>query len=151
MGKDLPYAIDVEVPITAGELQVLRRQYEREGSKVRVQTKFNYAWGLVKSSARHEQELGVQLLHEIHKEFPERKRECMYYLALGYYKMGEYGSARAFNEQLLALEPQNKQAMSLRSVIDHKVSQEGLLGMAMTGGVVALAGVVAAVLFKRAK
>ncbi|KAJ1944296.1 mitochondrial membrane protein [Linderina macrospora] len=151
MTKDLPYAIDVEVPITAGELQVLRRQYEREGSNVRVQTKFNFAWGLVKSPERSDQELGVNLLHEIHSSFPERKRECMYYLALGYYKMGEYANARVFNDQLLALEPQNKQAMSLRDVIDRKVSQDGLLGMAMAGGVVALAGLAAAALFKRTK
>lgn len=31
-------------PLRAGELQVLRSQYEKEGMYAGVQTKFNYAW-----------------------------------------------------------------------------------------------------------
>jgi hypothetical protein len=44
--------------------QVLRLQYEKELSQahVTVQTKFNYAWGLVKSPIRDHQVEGVRLL-----------------------------------------------------------------------------------------
>lgn len=44
--------------------QVLRIQYQKEVSQshVTVQTKFNYAWGLVKSPVREHQVEGVQLL-----------------------------------------------------------------------------------------
>ena len=31
-------------PLSAEELKVLRAQYEKEGSFVGIQTKFNYAW-----------------------------------------------------------------------------------------------------------
>jgi hypothetical protein len=31
-------------PLKPAELQVLRAQYEKEGTYVGVQTKFNYAW-----------------------------------------------------------------------------------------------------------
>lgn len=41
---------------------MLRKQYEGEGQFVGVQTKFNYAWGLIKSEKRQEQQLGVKLL-----------------------------------------------------------------------------------------
>lgn len=45
-------------------MQVLRTQYEKEVAQTHVttQTKFNYAWGLVKSPIREHQVEGVQLL-----------------------------------------------------------------------------------------
>lgn len=45
-------------------LQVLRIQYEKESAAmhVTVQTKFNYAWGLVKSPRREDHVQGVKLL-----------------------------------------------------------------------------------------
>lgn len=49
-------------PLKEAELAVLRKQYEGEGQFVGVQTKFNYAWGLIKSEKRQEQQLGVKLL-----------------------------------------------------------------------------------------
>jgi hypothetical protein len=32
---------------------------------------------------------------------PERRRECLYYLALGNFKLGNYGEARRYNDLLL--------------------------------------------------
>ncbi|KAJ2801050.1 mitochondrial membrane protein [Coemansia helicoidea] len=145
----LPYAADAEQSLTADELLVLQRQYERELPRARVQTKFNYAWGLIKSAARNEQRAGVRLMHEIYDEHAERKRECMYYLAIGYYKMGEHRNARVYIEQLLALEPTNAQARSLHGLIDDKVARDGLIGLAVSGGVVALAGLAIAALFRK--
>jgi len=48
--------------------QVLRLQYEKElrQAHVTVQTKFNYAWGLVKSPVRDHQVEGVSLLQGAH-------------------------------------------------------------------------------------
>jgi hypothetical protein len=44
--------------------QVLRLQYQKEQAQahITVQTKFNYAWGLVKSPMRENQVEGVRLL-----------------------------------------------------------------------------------------
>ena len=85
MSTELPYAADAEVSLTFDELevriymdtsqrllncqvQVLRLQYEKERaqSHITVQTKFNYAWGLVKSPLRDHQVEGVRLLQGIH-------------------------------------------------------------------------------------
>ncbi|KXG48349.1 Tetratricopeptide-like helical [Penicillium griseofulvum] len=139
--SNLPYAADAESPLKPAELQVLRAQYEKEGDYVGIQTKFNYAWGLIKSNIRSEQQEGVRLLSEIFRGAPERRRECLYYLALGNFKLGNYGEARRYNDLLLEKEPANLQAASLGSLIDDKVAKEGLVGVAIVGGLALVAGV----------
>lgn len=137
-------------PLKSAELQVLRSQYEKEGEHVGVQTKFNFAWvtifysllwhywqikGLIKSNGRNDQQEGVRLLSDIFRTSPERRRECLYYLALGNYKLGNYAEARRYNDLLLEKEPANLQAASLRGLIDDKVAREGLMGVAILSGV----------------
>ncbi|ROW09704.1 hypothetical protein VMCG_02457 [Cytospora schulzeri] len=148
MGSNLPYAVDAETPLNPAELQVLRAQYEKEGEMVGVQTKFNFAWGLVKSTRRDDQQLGVMLLSEIFRTSPERRRECLYYLALGNFKLGNYAEARRYNDLLIQREPANLQASNLRTLIDDKVAKEGLVGVAIVSGIAVVAGVVGGVLFR---
>ncbi|KAF2232626.1 mitochondrial membrane fission protein [Viridothelium virens] len=150
MSSQLPYAADAESPLKPAELQVLRAQYEKEGEYVSLQTKFNYAWGLIKSQNRSEQQEGVRLLSEIFRNSPERRRECLYYLALGNYKLGNYAEARRYNDLLLDLEPGNLQAGSLRGLIDDKVAKEGLMGAAIVGGLAVGAAVVGSLIFRGA-
>ncbi|RBQ64985.1 hypothetical protein FVER14953_04232 [Fusarium verticillioides] len=168
MVTELPYALDAETPLNASELNVLKAQYEREGEMVGIQTKFNYAWvtilrlklraialtesqGLVKSNQRNDQQLGVRLLSDIFRISPERRRECLYYLALGNYKLGNYGEARRYNDLLLDKEPANLQASNLRQLIDDKVAREGLMGVAILSGVGVAAGVVGAFILRNAR
>ncbi|CAG7943357.1 unnamed protein product [Penicillium salamii] len=146
--SNLPYAADAESPLKPAELQVLRSQYEKEGDYVGIQTKFNYAWGLIKSNLRPEQQEGVRLLSEIFRDAPERRRECLYYLGLGNFKLGNYGEARRYNDLLLEKEPANLQAASLGSLIDDKVAKEGLVGIAIVGGLAVAAGVVGSLILK---
>ncbi|KAL8642614.1 MAG: hypothetical protein Q9228_000707 [Teloschistes exilis] len=151
MAPVLPDAADADSPLKADELHVLRAQYEKEGYYVGVQTKFNYAWdvqGLIKSSSRNEQQEGVRLLSDIFRNAPERRRECLYYLALGNYKLGNYAEARRYNDLLLDHEPGNLQASSLRTLVDNKVAKEGMMGVAILSGVAIAAGVVGGLLFK---
>ena len=157
-------------PLKADELHVLQAQYEKEGEYVGVQTKFNYAWvssclqckrhtpgmlnteqGLIKSASRNEQQEGVRLLSDIFRNAPERRRECLYYLALGNYKLGNYAEARRYNDLLLDHEPSNLQASSLRGLIDDKVAKEGLVGVAIVSGLAIAAGVVGGIIFRGAK
>jgi fission 1 protein len=104
--------------------------------------------GLIKSNARGDQQLGIQLLSEIFRSSPDRRRECLYYLALGNYKLGNYAEARRYNDLLIDLEPNNLQAASLRGLIEEKVQREGLVGVAIVGGLAVAAGVVGSLLFK---
>ena len=146
----------------------MQAQYEKEGPYVGLQTKFNYAWvgcsvvqnqrksthgtqGLIKSSSRGEQQEGVRLFSEIFRSAPERRRECLYYLALGNYKLGNFAEARRYNDLILEKEPTNMQAESLKSLIDDKVTKEGLVGAAIVSGLAIAAAGVGAMIFKGAR
>jgi fission 1 protein len=107
--------------------------------------------GLIKSNSRPDQQEGVRLLSEIFRNSRERRRECLYYLALGNYKLGNYAEARRYNELLLELEPANLQAGSLKGLIDEKVAKEGLVGAAIVGGLVVAAGVVGSMMMRGRK
>lgn len=147
----LPDAADAESALKPAELAVLRSQYEKEDPYPSLQTKFNYAWGLIKSNKRDEQQLGVQLLSDIFRQSPDRRRECLYYLALGHYKLGNYAEARRYNDSLLEIEEGNLQAQSLRDLIEDKVQKEGLFGVAIVGGLAVAAGVVGGLLVRGAQ
>ena len=60
----LPYVVDAQTSLSPAELQVLQEQYESEASSghITTQTKFNYAWALVKSQSRQQMLQGVTLL-----------------------------------------------------------------------------------------
>ena len=90
------------------------------------------------------------LLTEIFRTSPERRRECLYYLALGNFRLGNYAEARRYNDLLLDKEPANLQASNLRTLIDDKVAREGLFGVAIVSGLAIAAGVVGGMLFKGA-
>lgn len=103
---------------------------------------------MIKSTFRQDQQEGVRLLSDIFRTAPERRRECLYYLALGNYKLGNYAEARRYNDLLLDKEPANLQAASLRGLIDDKVAREGMMGVAILGGVAIAAGVVGGLIFR---
>lgn len=128
-------------PLKPSELQVLRAQYDSEQPYATLQTKFNFAWGLIKSNTREDQQQGVLLLSDIFRSSPDRRRECLYYLALGNYKLGNYAEAKRYNDGLLDIEGGNMQAESLRGLIEDKVAREGMVGVAIVGGLAAAAAV----------
>ncbi|CEI94356.1 hypothetical protein RMCBS344292_08568 [Rhizopus microsporus] len=129
-----PSVQDADIALSPAELEVLRRQYIKEGEYATIQTKFNYAWGLIRSTKPDHIELGIKLL-----------------TAIGNYKISNYSEARRFNDQLLKLEPRNEQAASLKKLIDDKVSTEGVIGLAIVSGVVAVGAALIAAVVKRSK
>ncbi|KAJ3256002.1 mitochondrial membrane protein [Boothiomyces macroporosus] len=147
--EELPVALDAQEPLHPDDMKALHDMYLKDKSNAQV--KFNYAWGLVRSLSKGDQKKGVDLLHEIYKENPNRRRECLYYLALGEFKLSNYKEAKDFTETLLLLEPSNKQALLLKSHINKKVQDEGLLGMAIAGGAVAIIAGIASLLFAGSK
>jgi fission 1 protein len=90
-------------------------------------------------------------LTDIFRTTPERRRECLYYLALGNFKLGNYAEARRYNDLLLDKEPNNLQAASLRTLIDDKVARDGMMGVAIVGGIAVAAGIVGGLIMKSSK
>jgi len=150
---EVPYAVDAETSLSYDELQVLEMQYLKEQAQghITTQTKFNYAWGLVKSPQREQQQRSVKILQDIYRSEPTRRRECLYYLALGYYKIGDYENARKFNHLLIDKEPSNLQAQSLAALIDKAVTRDGYIGMALAGGAAAVGTILIASILRRSK
>jgi mitochondrial fission 1 protein len=98
-----------------------------------------------------ESELGL-IKTEIYSASPSHRRECTYYIAVGYYKLRNYSHARKFNGEylslppfsscswlarsmganekdlLLSVEPDNMQAQSLRTLIEQSVTRDGYIG-----------------------
>ncbi|CAO1619751.1 unnamed protein product [Jaminaea pallidilutea] len=147
----LPYAADAETPLTPAELSVLEAQYQKElaSGHASTQSRFNLAWGLVKSRSRDDTARGIGLLTEIYRSDPPRRRECLYYLSLGHFKIGNFDEAKRFNALLIEREPNNLQAQSLQELIEKGVAREGYIGMALMGGAAALGSVVLAGLMRR--
>lgn len=77
-------------------IQVLRLQYEREQlqAHVTVQTKFNFAWGLVKSPLREHQVEGVRLLQGELSSYLLQSFLIMYFARL--ISLGAYTTKRMF-------------------------------------------------------
>ena len=80
----------------------------------------------MRSRYRRDIEHGVRLLQGIYDHEPERRRECTYYLALGYYRLGDFAKSRELNAQMLNVEPRNAQFLSLQQLINDRV-QEGTI------------------------
>lgn len=145
-----PDLVDIEQPLSDEELYVLAQQYANEGDFVSVQTRFNYAWGLIKSRKLEDQQLGVQILAQVYRDTPSRRRECLYYLAIGSYKLGEFTDARKYCDLLLQIEPDDPQSAKLRQIIEDKLAKEGIIGIAIVGGVIAVgAAILGAVLSQK--
>lgn len=54
--------------------------------------------------------------------YPNRKRECLFYLASANYKVGEYRKALTRINELLISEPNNPQALELKDKIEKKLT-----------------------------
>jgi len=70
---------------------------------------------------------------------------------LGNYKLGNYAEAKRYNDSLMEIEPGNLQSQSLSQLIEDKVNKEGLVGVAIVGGLAVAAGVVGGLLFRGAQ
>lgn len=85
-----------------------------------------------------------------YRDVPRKRRDSLYYLALGSVKLGEYLNARRYAEALLEKEPNNSQFQSLKKAIDDRVTEDGLIGLGVAGGVLAVGlGIMGAVLRKK--
>lgn len=77
------------------------------------------------------------MLTDLFKDSPERRREVLYYLSIGCYKLQDYSNARKYADILLELEPENRQVAQLRQVIEDRLAKEGLIGIAIASSVIA--------------
>lgn len=145
-----PALEEVLTALSPQQLEILRLQVESERPDESPQLQFNYAWGLIKAPDSRLQQRGIDILTTLYRDVPSMRRESLYYLALGSYKVGEYLKARRYTETLLQKEPENAQVVSLHKLIEDKITQEGLIGIGVAGGILAVGvGILGALLRKK--
>uniref|UniRef100_A0ABI7W8W4 Fission, mitochondrial 1 n=1 Tax=Felis catus TaxID=9685 RepID=A0ABI7W8W4_FELCA len=131
----------------AGKKFEKKFQSEKAGGSVSKSTQFEYAWCLVRSKYNDDIRKGIALLEELLPNgSKEEQRDYVFYLAVGNYRLKEYEKALKYVRGLLQTEPQNNQAKELEQLIDKAMKKDGLVGMAIVGGmalgVAGLAGLI---------
>lgn len=144
-----PALAEVKEPLSSEELRVLRDQLDSEKPNPTAQSQFNYAWGLLKSNSLRHQEQGIHILEILYRSEPSMRRESLYYLSLGNFKTGNYTDAKRYIQTLLKSEPNNEQAQQLLKSIEDQITKDGLIGIGVAGGILAVGvGIVGALVRK---
>ncbi|XP_034020479.1 mitochondrial fission 1 protein [Thalassophryne amazonica] len=120
------------------DLLKFEKKYNNELKKgsVSKDTKFEYAWCLIRSKYTDDIKKGIVLLDElVHKSTKDDSRDYLFYLAVANYRLKEYEKALKYVRTLLRNEPGNKQALDLETLINKALKKDGLVGMAIIGGI----------------
>ncbi|KAG7497387.1 mitochondrial fission 1 protein [Solea senegalensis] len=120
------------------DLSKFEKKYNSELAKgaVSKETKFEFAWCLIRSKFSHEIKKGIALLEElVQKASKDDSRDFLFYLAVANYRLKDYEKALKYIRTLLKNEPGNKQAQELEKLIDKALKKDGLVGMAIVGGI----------------
>ncbi|KAL6555349.1 hypothetical protein OROGR_006607 [Orobanche gracilis] len=81
---------------------------------------------------------------------PLQTREKLYLLAVGYYRSGDYARSRQLLDQCLEIEPDMRQALSLKKTVEDRITKDGVIGIGITATAVGLiAGGIAAALARK--
>ncbi|KAM9836732.1 mitochondrial fission 1 protein [Aulostomus maculatus] len=120
------------------DLLKFEKKYNNELVKgaVSKETKFEYAWCLIRSKYSEDIKKGIALLEElVQKASKNDSRDFLFYLAVANYRLKEYEKALKYIRTLLGNEPGNKQALELEKLINKALKKDGLVGMAIVGGI----------------
>ncbi|XP_068686009.1 mitochondrial fission 1 protein-like [Montipora foliosa] len=126
---------------------------ELEKGNVSPNTQFNYAWCLIRGNDKSYILKGVLLLQGLCHSGADQ-RDYLFFIAQGYYKLGEYKSALRYTNRLLQIEPNNRQGIELQDKINNQLKKDGLIGLGILGGTALVMGGAAAlagVLFSKRK
>uniref|UniRef100_A0A3Q3WH49 Mitochondrial fission 1 protein n=1 Tax=Mola mola TaxID=94237 RepID=A0A3Q3WH49_MOLML len=119
------------------DLLKFEKKYKNELAKgaVSKDTKFEYGWCLIRSKYTEDIKKGIVLLEElVQRSSKDDSRDFLFYLAVANYRLKEYEKALKYIRTLLRNEPGNKQALDLEKLIDKALKKDGLVGMAIVGG-----------------
>ncbi|XP_028839912.1 mitochondrial fission 1 protein-like [Denticeps clupeoides] len=139
------------------DLENFQNKYNAELAKGNVSkdTKFEYSWCLIRSQSPDDIKKGIVFLDElVHKGTKDDQRDYLFYLAVANYKLKEYERALKYIRTLLKNEPGNTQALEMEKLIEKAMKRDGLIGMAIVGGiglgVAGLAGLIGLAVAKKA-
>jgi len=119
-------------------LQEFEEKYnkEKEQGTPPDDSKFQYAWCLVRSRLTSDVKKGVIFLEELSQKPTDQshRRDYLYYLAVGHARLRDYNIALKKIKSLLQMEPGNRQAQELEKAIKSAMESDALKGAAIAGG-----------------
>lgn len=134
----------IEETIGDDEIAKLKHKFEESktsGGEGEITAKFHYAYSLLRSIHSQDTMYGISLLEELYYQGNQtNKRDYLYYIAIGQTRLKKYDLALDCINHFLQFEPENRQAKQLRSFIKEKLTKEGIVGMAITGGAALVLG-----------
>ncbi|MBA0700135.1 hypothetical protein Goari_001705 [Gossypium aridum] len=135
----LPTAIPIEGCSIGCEKEAAEANGSDE-SKNECLTRFS--WALVHSRRTEDVERGIAMLEAsiASTTDPLKMREKLYLLAVGHFRRGDYSRSRELVEQCLMVEPEWRQAQSLKKAIEDRITKDGVIGI---GIAVSAAGLIA--------
>ncbi|CAN1170490.1 Mitochondrial fission 1 protein A [Linum perenne] len=110
------------------------------------------SWALVHSKQPEDVQRGIAMLETSlgNTTSPLKQREKLYLLAIGYFRSSEYSRSREVVEECLKIEPEWRQAQTLKKAIEDRVTKDGVIGIGIAATAVGLvAGGIAAALARR--
>ncbi|XP_016968322.3 mitochondrial fission 1 protein isoform X45 [Drosophila biarmipes] len=124
------------------DLERFEKKYHHElelDGEVTTETKFEYAFCLVRSRYTNDVRKGIMLLEELARTHAEGRRDYIYYLAFGNARIKEYTSGLKYCRAFLDIES-NDQVRSLQDYINKQIDKEVAKGMAVAGGAALVLG-----------
>uniref|UniRef100_A0A0X3PC06 Mitochondria fission 1 protein n=1 Tax=Schistocephalus solidus TaxID=70667 RepID=A0A0X3PC06_SCHSO len=121
---------------------------EKESGIENYDTQFMYALELLKTKSKEALLTAITLLESGFKRSsqPDRRRECLYLIAIAHTKLGDYEKAIQCCKSLIEVNPEDHQAVELREEIERRTRRDGLTGIAVIGGAaLALVGAATAI------
>jgi len=126
----------LEESVSSADLKRFEARYHEEmaAGQITPSAQFEYAWCLVRSKYSADIQKGIVLLEDLFQNHDEQnKRDYLYYLAIGNTKLKEYALALKYVRALLQVEPGNRQAQELESLVSKRLERDGMVGMAVAG------------------
>ncbi|RLN22425.1 hypothetical protein C2845_PM07G34940 [Panicum miliaceum] len=107
------------------------------------------SWALVHSTNQDDVLRGIGMLQASllgATTSPLQAREKLYLLAVGHYRNGDYPRSRQFLDQCLEIQPDCRQALALKKIVEDKIAKDGVIGIGIaTTAIGVLIGIAAAV------
>eukprot|EP00850_Spirogloea_muscicola_P012382 SM000079S22500 [mRNA] locus=s79:563383:564918:+ [translate_table: standard] len=110
--------------------------------ETRTESIMRLAWALVHSRRPADVQRGVAMLEEKLRDklSSEQQREVLYLLAVGYFRSSDYTRSRRFVDKALQVQPNFRQAESLKKMVEDKIAADGMIGIGLAATAVALVG-----------
>merc|ERR1712127_1054636 len=103
---------------------------------------FQFAVNLIRSARSEDVDEGLRMFQTLFSSTRDEdiKRDSLYYMAVAQTKLNQYEQALKYLNAILKIQPNNDQVKELKSEVERRMRNDGLLGVGIVGGA-ALTGI----------